>query len=100
MFRYGVAFEPIENARQKLTTSLEVDQPADNRQLLKLGFEWTWERRLALRSGYNFNADQLRFSAGAGLFASIGQTKATVDYSYTDGGFLGTISRLALGLRF
>ena len=100
VFRYGVAFEPIENARQKLTTSLEVDQPADNRQLLKLGFEWTWERRLALRSGYNFNADQLRFSAGAGLFASIGQTKATVDYSYTDGGYLGTINRLALGLRF
>ena len=81
VFRYGVAFEPIENQRQKLTTSLEMNQPADNQQQLKLGLEWTWERRLALRTGYNFNADELKLSAGAGLFASIGQTKATVDYA-------------------
>ena len=100
VFRYGVAFEPIENARQKLTTSLEVNQPSDNRQQLKLGMEWTWKRQLALRSGYNFTADELKLSAGVGLFASIGQTKATVDYSYTDGGFLGGINRIALGMRF
>jgi hypothetical protein len=100
MFRYGVAFEPIENARQKLTTSLEIDQPADNRQLLKLGLEWTWQSHLALRGGYNFNADQLKLSAGAGLYTSIGRTKTTVDYSFTDGGYLGGINRLALGLRF
>jgi hypothetical protein len=100
VFRYGIAFEPIENARQKLTTSLEMNQPADNRQALKLGLEWTWSSRLALRSGYNFNADELKFSAGAGLFAKIGGNKATVDYAYTDGGFLGAINRLALGMRF
>ncbi len=100
VFRYGIAFEPIESQRQRLTTSLEVNQPSDNQQLVKLGLEWTWERRLALRSGYNFSADELKLSAGAGLFASIGQTKATVDYSYTDGGFLGGINRIALGMRF
>jgi long-subunit fatty acid transport protein len=100
VFRYGVAFEPIENQRQRLTTSLEINQPADNSQLWKLGLEWTWLRRLALRAGYNFNADELKFSAGAGVYASIGQTQATVDYAYTDGGFLGTINRLGLGVRF
>ncbi len=100
VFRYGIAFEPVENARQKLTTSLEINQPADNRQLLKLGLEWTWAGRLALRSGYNFNADELKYSAGAGLYAMIGSSKATVDYAFTDGGFLGSINRLALGVRF
>jgi hypothetical protein len=100
VFRYGLAFEPVENARQKLTTSLEVNQPSDNRQLLKLGLEWTWERHLALRGGYNFNADELKLSAGAGLFATLGSAKATVDYAYTDGGFLGAINRLGLGVRF
>jgi hypothetical protein len=100
VFRYGIAFEPIENPRHRLTTSLEANQPADNRQQLKFGLEWSWERRLALRSGYNFSADELRFSAGAGLYASIGQTKATIDYAYTDGGFLGGINRVALGVRF
>ena len=100
VFRYGVAFEPVESANQRLTTSLEMNQPADNRQLLKVGLEWTWMRRLALRGGYNFNADELKLSAGAGLFASIGQTKATVDYAYTDGGWLGGINRVSLGVRF
>jgi hypothetical protein len=100
MFRYGIAFEPIENASQRVTTSLEFNQPADNRQLMKTGVEWAWQRRLALRTGYNFNADQLNFSAGAGLYTSIGQTQATVDYAYTDGGVLGAINRLSLGLRF
>ena len=42
VFRYGLAFEPIENASQKLTTSLEINQPADNAQLVKAGLEWTW----------------------------------------------------------
>ena len=35
MFRYGVAFEPIENDVQRLTTSFEVNQPADNERLVK-----------------------------------------------------------------
>ncbi len=100
VFRYGLAFEPIENQQQKLTTALEINQPADNAQLIKLGMEWTWERRVALRTGYNFNSDELNFSAGAGLFASIGGTKATVDYAYTKGGFLGAINRVSLGMRF
>jgi long-subunit fatty acid transport protein len=100
VFRYGVAFEPIENERQKLTTSLEVNQPSDNQQQLKLGAEWTWKRQIALRSGYNFSADELKLSAGVGMFFSVGQTKATVDYSYTDGGFLGGINRVSLGMRF
>lgn len=100
LFRYGLAFEPLENATQRLTTSVEFDQPADNRQLAKAGLEWAWQRRLALRTGYEFNADQLNFSAGAGLYATIGQTQGTVDYAYTDGGFLGSIHRVSLGLRF
>ena len=100
LFRSGLAFEPLENATQRLTTSVEFDQPADNRQLAKAGLEWAWQRRLALRTGYEFNADQLNFSAGAGLYATIGQTQGTVDYAYTDGGFLGSIHRVSLGLRF
>src|SRR5262245_40262923 len=100
VFRYGLAFEPIETSQQRLTTSLEADQAADNALQVTSGAEWTWQRRLALRVGYNFNADELKLSAGAGVFASIGQTQLTADYAYTDGGFLGAINRLSLGLRF
>ena len=100
MFRYGIAFEPVENADQRVTTTLEIAQPADNAQRLKSGLEWTWQRRLALRGGYDFNADVLNFSAGAGLFVNVGHTQGTVDYAYTPAGDLGAVSRLSLGLRF
>ena len=100
LFRYGVAFEPIEATNHRLTASIEANQPADDAQVFKVGVEWSWPRRLALRSGYNFNADELKLSAGAGLFADIGSTKATVDYAFTEGGTLGAIHRLSLGVRF
>jgi len=100
VFRYGLAFEPLESGQQRLTASLEVNQPADDSQLLKTGFEWAWQQRLALRSGYNFSADALKFSAGAGFFANIGQAAATIDYAYTHGGPLGSVNRLSMGVRF
>jgi len=100
MFRYGVAFEPLESSSQRLTTSLEANQPADNAQEVKAGLEWEWLGRLALRTGYNFNADALKFSAGAGLTAQIGGVRGQLDYAFTDGGFLGPINRLTLGVRF
>ena len=100
LFRYGIAFEPIENATQRLTTSLEANQPADNAQAIKAGLEWMWLGRLALRTGYNFNADALKFSAGAGVNAELGGWRGTLDYAYTNGGFLGAINRVTLGVRF
>ncbi len=100
MFRYGVAFEPLESGAQRLTTSLEVNQPADNKQQVKAGLEWSWQRKLALRTGYNFRSDELKFSGGAGFVGRVGSSKGTVDYSFTDGGFLGGIHRITLGVQF
>jgi hypothetical protein len=100
LFRYGVAFEPVESGTQRLTTAIEVNQPADNEQVVKAGAEWTWRRSVSLRSGYNFSADELRFSAGAGAIVNFGASRGTLDYAYTDGGFLGAVNRLSLGVRF
>jgi hypothetical protein len=99
-FRYGVAFEPKETATQRVTTSFEMNQPADNRLQTKAGVEWAYLRTFALRTGYNFSADELRFSAGAGFSGDIASLHGTLDYAYTDGGFLGSIQRLSLGVRF
>ena len=100
LFRYGLAFEPIENDVQRLTASFEVNQPADNALVFKGGAEWVWQRALALRSGYNFNADELNFSAGAGLRAAVGALDGQFDYAFTDGGLLGSVHRVTLGVRF
>jgi len=100
MFRYGVAFEPVENDAMRLTTALEVNQPADNEQLFKAGAEWLYHGTFALRGGYNFRADALKLSAGAGFTTEFGSTRGQVDYAYTDGGYLGSVHRLSLGVRF
>lgn len=99
-FRYGLAFEPLENAQQRVTTSLEIAQPADNAQRIKLGVEWAYRGVFALRSGYDFNADALKFAAGAGVNATLANTRASFDYAFTDGGPLGAVNRLSLGMRF
>jgi hypothetical protein len=98
--RFGVAFEPMENSTQRLTTALEMNQPADNQQQVKAGMEWTYRHSFSLRSGYNFNADQLKFSAGAGFATDFSTLRGTMDYAYTDGGPLGGIQRFSLGVRF
>jgi long-subunit fatty acid transport protein len=99
-FRYGLAFEPIENSQQKLTASIEIAQPADNAQRVKAGLEWTLQHRLSLRTGYDFNSDEMKLAAGLGLLLNVGQRLGTLDYAYTDGGVFGAINRLSLGLRF
>jgi len=99
-FRYGVAFEPVERADQRLTTSLEVSQPADNQQQMKGGVEWTYRHAFSLRTGYNMNVDIAKFSAGAGFVTGLGRTSETIDYAYSDGGNLGAIHRVSLGVTF
>jgi len=100
MFRYGVAFEPIENDTQRLTTAFEMNQPADNELLVKAGGEWLFKNTLALRGGYNFRADALKLSVGAGFNGSFGDFRGALDYAYTDGGPLGAVHRVSLGVRF
>jgi hypothetical protein len=100
VFRYGVAFEPVETQSHRLTASMEANQPADDAQVFKLGAEWRWANRLALRSGYNFSADEMHFSAGAGLYAEIGHTQGAVEYAFSEAGSLGNVNRLSLGVRF
>ena len=100
MFRYGLAFEPIENEGQRLTAAFEVNQPADNEQLVKAGAEWLYRGAFALRGGYNFRADALKLSAGAGFTGDLGSMRGSLDYAFTDGGFLGSIHRVSLGVRF
>ena len=99
-FRYGLAFEAFENPLQRLTVSTEILQPADNAQRVKTGLEWVWQRRYALRTGYNFNADVMRFSAGLGISMPMRLAQGSFDYTFTDGGPLGSVNRMSLGLRF
>jgi len=99
-FRFGVAWEPIEKENQRLTTSLEFNQPSDNQLVAKGGAEYEIAKRFAIRTGYNVNADEMKWSMGAGFYPTFGTTRGTFDYAFTDGGSLGAVHRVSLGMRF
>lgn len=100
VLNFGLAFEPLENNAQRVTTSFEMSQPADNQQQLRAGVEWAIHRTFMLRTGANFNADALKYSAGLGVITNLAQLRGTFDYAYTDGGDLGAVHRFSLGVRF
>ena len=97
---YRVAWEPVEREDHRLTTTLEFDQPSDNQFDTRAGVEYEWSKRFAVRTGYDINASELKFSAGAGFYPEFGTVRGTLDYAYTDGGVLGAIHRVSIGGRF
>lgn len=99
-FRFGVAWEPIEKADHRLTTSIAFDQPSDNQFDTRAGLEYEFSRRFALRTGYDLNASEIKFAAGAGFYPEFGTVRGTLDYAYSDGGVLGAIHRVSIGGRF
>jgi hypothetical protein len=99
-FRFGAAFEPVENATQRVTLSMEMGQPADNQLQIQGGAEWSYRHMFALRTGYDATADLMKFSAGAGFVASFGTLRGALDYAFTDAGDLGAVQRVSLGVRF
>ena len=99
MFRYGVAFEPLENAKNRVTYALEVNQPADNQRLVKMGLEWSYLRQFAAQRLTSVRTRS--FSAGAGFTADLGQKRVNLDYAYTGRRPAGRrVNRLSLGVRF
>ena len=100
LFRYGLAFEPLERENLRFTTALEASQPSDNRIEYRAGTELLLRGHLALRSGYQIRSDAFRFSAGAGFRGTVGTLSGTLDYAYTDGGALGHVNRLSLQVAF
>jgi len=81
VFRYGIAFEPIENASQRLTTSLEANQPPTTRNRSRPGSSGCGSAGWRCAAANNFNADALKLSAGAGINAELGGWKGTLDYA-------------------
>lgn len=99
-FKAGVAVDPVQKPGYRLTTVLEMNHPADNEETFIFAGELWIGKLLALRAGYDMNADELNFSSGLGVRANMGSVQGTIDYAYTEGEYLGRIDRLSVGLRF
>ncbi|MBL7073949.1 PorV/PorQ family protein [candidate division KSB1 bacterium] len=100
IFRFGFAIELLQTSQQKLTTALQLNHPNDKSENLHVGFEYWWQRLLALRGGYKFNVDEETFSLGAGFIMPIVSYRLQMDYAFTQFGLLGNVNRFSLSFKF
>jgi hypothetical protein len=77
-----------------------MNRPGDNAETVKLGGEVVYRDMLAVRAGYDANADELRFSAGAGVVIKRNENAAAIDYAFTDSESFGRVDRFALSVEF
>lgn len=99
-YRLGLKIEPWRSENALLLTTFEMSHLADNEETARAGGELQLFDRLALRAGYDFNADALKFSTGLGVNAPLLGGLGAADYAYTDAGYLGSVHRLTLTLEF
>jgi len=100
IFRIGFAYDPIDNTKNKLTTSIQLNHPNDNAENLNIGAEYSYKDFLFLRGGYKFNVDSENYSAGVGFKVPISITKTSLDYSVANFKDLGLTHRISLSLLF
>lgn len=107
LFRLGISAdilgrdsEFIKNDKNRLTLSLEGNDPVDHYLRYNIGLEYAWSEMLMLRAGLKENYDEADFSAGIGLdFSKIG-INARLDYAFNNYGILGYVHNYSLEFLF
>jgi hypothetical protein len=90
-----------QSSQVRVLTAAEFSHPPDNRERANLGTEVGYKDFVYLRGGRGFGYDAEGLSLGAGFKVPTSlNSEATVDYAYTDLGYLGGIHRLSVDFRF
>ncbi len=109
-FKMGIAYDFKFGSDHILTTSGEMVHPNDGNEKVLVGLEYTWRSpivNLALRGGYKYDPDWYQtksaldnMSAGLGISRRFGASRISVDYAYSNMGYLENVHRLSLGFGF
>jgi hypothetical protein len=99
LLRLGIAGEIIgsENSDYRVTALIEALHPNDADEKLNTGLEIAWLEMVSLRLGYKFFYDEESYSIGFGVNPQLA-LPLMLDFSYSDYGRLGKISRFSLQL--
>jgi hypothetical protein len=110
MFRFGLGYNIVETANNKLVLGLDLVHPSDINETVNIGMEYGVLSRYFLRAGYIYNTDfsyqeavgwGQGISAGAGLaFTPVRGLDLKLDYGYRYQGILGGTHRVTLGVGF
>jgi long-subunit fatty acid transport protein len=106
LFKFGVAFEPLQTENQKITTSIQLNHPNDNVENIRLGAEYVWNDMFAARVGIKRtigekffgkdNSSEEDITLGAGVKVPLSFAKINVDYAYANFNRLGGVHRISL----
>jgi uncharacterized protein UPF0164 len=101
IFRVGTSMNLLQTGDQKLLGSFEFSHPPDNAERLNVGAEYSFQKFVFLRGGYNLNYDAEGMAGGAGFHIPVSVAgQADVDYAYTDMKDLGGAHRFSIRFLF
>ncbi len=100
IFRIGFAFEPYQDKQNRVTTSVQLNHPADNSENVALGAEYSYASVFFLRGGYKVNVVEQSYSLGAGVRANTKFAIIAFDYAFTPYQRLGDVHRFSVELSF
>src|SRR5690606_4081738 len=93
----GFSIDALARSGHRVTLVSQVAHFSDRDETVRAGFEYWFDDSYALRTGYDFAADEMGFSAGLGLRLRLGDRQGTLDYAFTEGGRLAAVHRWSLG---
>jgi Type IX secretion system protein PorV len=101
VFRVGMSMNLYQNADYQVLGAAEFSHPPDNNERANVGFEVGYKDFLKLRAGTGFGYDTEGLGLGVGFKVPTSlNSEATVDYAFTDMGYLGGIHRMSVDFRF
>jgi long-subunit fatty acid transport protein len=103
LFRVGVSYPRQFGPQSRLLVLAEAVHPSDNSESVSAGLEWTWNRLLSLRAGYQnmFEEDsELGPSLGVGLQLGIEDSRLHFDYAWVNHSRLQETHRMTVVLEF
>ncbi|MFH1143484.1 MAG: PorV/PorQ family protein [Candidatus Eisenbacteria bacterium] len=101
MFRVGMSMSLYEDAQFRVLSAADFSHPPDNNERANVGTEVGYKDFLYLRAGYGFGYDAEGLGAGLGFKVPTSlNSEATVDYAFSDMGYLGGIHRISIDFRF
>jgi hypothetical protein len=101
VFRVGMSMNVYEDSQMRVLSTAEFSHPPDNSERANVGTEVGYKDFLYVRGGYSFGYDAEGLGVGLGFKVPTSlNSEATVDYAFTDLGFLGAAHRISLDFRF
>jgi hypothetical protein len=101
MFRVGVGMPMQMNESNKITFTVDAFHPSDNTESMSFGIEYTFERFLSLRAGYQnlfLEDSEVGLTLGGGIEYEMSGYKFNFDYGWADHGRLKESHRITIGI--